>query len=181
MTLTAYPTRARPHPFRSRMGFNRLIPALALLLALGLHFIPPARAADLDAALDATLVVYSDDLDEAFLGSAFLWGDGQIAVTNQHVVGDARTVELRTRDGRRLSARVVARDKGRDIALIAVPEAALGRGLAPSGTVPNWHSVPAHAPPSEAVMLCSVRPVGSCSLTSTKRASLGPAFVMVTV
>jgi hypothetical protein len=53
--------------------------------------------------------------------------------------------------------------------------------VAPSGTVPNWHSVPAHAPPSLAVMLCSVRPVGSCSLTSTKRASLGPAFVMVTV
>jgi serine protease Do len=119
------------------VGFSRLIPALALLLALGLHFIPPARAADLEAALDATLVVYSDDLDEAFLGSAFLWGDGRIAVTNQHVVGDARSVELRTRDGRRLSARVVARDKGRDIALIAVPDAALGGGLQPAGAIPG--------------------------------------------
>ena len=137
MTLTTPPTRARTQTFRPRIGFSRALPALALLLALAMHFVQPLRAADLEAALDATLVVYSDDLDEAFLGSAFLWGDGRIAVTNQHVVGDARTVELRTRDGRRLSARVVARDRGRDIALIAVPDAVLGLGLQPAGEVPG--------------------------------------------
>ncbi|MCR8724196.1 trypsin-like peptidase domain-containing protein [Frigidibacter sp. ROC022] len=137
VTYQATPSRAaQPRRWRPTSP-TRLIPMIALVLAALMHFAGPARATALDKAMDAVLVVYSDDLDEAFLGSAFLWGDGQLAVTNQHVVGDATTVELRTRDGQRLSARVVARDKGRDIALIAVPDAVLGKGLLPADYLPD--------------------------------------------
>lgn len=117
-------------------ALHRLVPVLALLMALALQLAPARAQSGLEAALDATLVIYTDDLDEAFLGSGFLYGDGSIAVTNQHVVGAARSVELRSLDGRRLSAPVIARDASRDIALIAVEGAVLGKGLSPAKAAP---------------------------------------------
>jgi serine protease Do len=124
-----------PSRLLRQLPLIRTIPVLALVLAA--CFSAQARAADLSGAVAATLVVYSDDLDEAFLGSAFLWGDGTLAVTNAHVVGAAKRVELRAADGRRLSAPVVARDVGRDIALIAVEAAAFGPGLVPAAALPG--------------------------------------------
>lgn len=122
---------------RPRLSLRQIVPALAFFVAL-LSQVAPARAVSaIEAALDATLVLYTDDLDEAFLGSGFLYADGTIAVSNQHVVGEARSVELRSRDGRRLSAPVIARDAARDIALIAVEGAALGPGLPPAPGLPE--------------------------------------------
>ncbi len=123
-------------PLPLRLTLAQLIPALALALAALLHF-APARAADLDAAMAATLVIYSDDSDEAFLGSAFLWGDGTLALTNQHVIKDAHSVDLRAGNGLRLVARVIFSDAGRDLAVIAVPGAVFGPGLVPAAAPPR--------------------------------------------
>lgn len=124
-----------------RLTMFQVIPALALILALGLGIARPVKAAELQEALDralqATLVVYSDDLDETFLGSAFLWDDGTIAVTSQHVLRDRVTVELRGPDGTVISAKVIYRDEGRDLALIAVPGAVFGPGLKPADEMPG--------------------------------------------
>ena len=106
------------------------------LLALALSFLTAlaatapafagASADPLDRAVAATLVVRSADADDRFLGSAFVWGDGGLALTNAHVVGDAARVRLIHADGREELADVLVRDKGRDIAVIA-----LGPGAAP--------------------------------------------------
>ena len=127
--------RAANPPLHLRLTLARLIPAVALTLAALLH-VTAARGADLTRAMAATLVVYTDDMDEAFLGSAFLWAEGMVAVTNAHVVRDVQQVELRTQAGMRLTAQVIVRDESRDIALIAVPGAGLGAGLRPADAAP---------------------------------------------
>jgi len=114
----------------------RLVAVLAVLVAL-LSQTGAPRAADLSRALAATLVVYTDDMDEAFLGSAFLWRDGSLAITSAHVVGEAGRVELRDATGRRLSARILVRDAQRDIAVIEIPGAVFGPGLEPAERVPG--------------------------------------------
>jgi serine protease Do len=104
--------------------------ALALALLTALAAAGPARAgaaADpLARAVAATLVVRSADAEARFLGSAFVWGDGGLALTNAHVVGDAAQVRLVHADGREEVADVLVRDQGRDIAVIA-----LGPGAGP--------------------------------------------------
>jgi S1-C subfamily serine protease len=79
----------------------RLVPMVVtcFLVAAGAVVAAPAGAGDapLESAMDAVLVVRSDDAEDRFLGSAFLWGDeAVVAVTNAHVVGDAEEVAWST-------------------------------------------------------------------------------------
>ncbi|MEZ0290763.1 MAG: trypsin-like peptidase domain-containing protein [Sulfolobales archaeon] len=53
------------------------------------------------------------------VGSGFVIGE-RLAVTNAHVVGDARVIQILYPDGESGEGRVVARDKSRDLALIAL-------------------------------------------------------------
>lgn len=116
----------------------RVLAALATLTALAAF--TPARAADaarepLDPAMDAVLVVRSATHDDRFLGSAFIWGAGEVAVTNAHVVGDAADVRLIGRNGAVQVAPVIARDALRDVAVIGLAPGG-ARGLMP-GPVPG--------------------------------------------
>jgi serine protease Do len=92
--------------------FAALTPARAQTVA-------PAETM-LEEALGTVLVVRSAGNDDRFLGSAFLWGDGAVAVTNAHVVGDADEVRLIDAAGRALAGVVIGVDAVRDVAVIAV-------------------------------------------------------------
>ncbi|MCX7286387.1 MAG: S1C family serine protease, partial [Rhodobacterales bacterium] len=95
--------------------------ALAALVVLVLvMLVRPAGASPLDAAMDHVFTVRSADVEDRFLGSAFLWGDGSVVVTNAHVVGDADEVRLVDRHGDEETALVIARDAVRDVAVISV-------------------------------------------------------------
>ncbi len=100
-----------------RCGFEVVAVALVLILAA---LMTPAKAAALEDAMDRVFTLRSADAAERFLGSAFLWGDGQVAVTNAHVVGDAAEVRLIDRHGNEETALVIARDAVRDVAVISV-------------------------------------------------------------
>lgn len=118
------PRRQRPLKF---------IEALAALLVLVLvALISPASASPLDTAMDKVFTVRSNDAEDRFLGSAFVWADGTVAVTNAHVVGTAEEVRLIDRHGTDLTALVIARDPIRDVAVITLPTAAEGLQLAPT-------------------------------------------------
>jgi serine protease Do len=99
---------------------------------------PPAMAetapevAPLETAMDAVLVVRTNDAEDKFLGSAFLWGDqAVVAVTNAHVVGDAEEVRLIDRHGNEEIGYVIARDAVRDVAVISVEPGRRGLTAAP--------------------------------------------------
>lgn len=96
--------------------------ALAALMVLVLvALVGPATASPLDAAMDRVFTVRSADGEDRFLGSAFLWTDGTVAVTNAHVVGAAEDVRLVDRNGVEATALVIARDAVRDVAVISLP------------------------------------------------------------
>lgn len=121
----------------SRRPLLRLVPLLALCITLAGAIADRAQAAAmLDRGLAATLVVYTDDGDEKFLGSAVLWRDGRLAVTNAHVVKRYTRVILRNRDGQLVSASVILRDEKRDIAVIELPDPVFGPGLIPATGLP---------------------------------------------
>lgn len=114
----------------------RFIEVLAAVMVLTLvAILSPASASPLDAAMDKVFTVRSSDAEDRFLGSAFLWVDGTVAVTNAHVVGDADEVRLLDRHGTDLTALVIARDAVRDVAILSVPDGT--RGLAPAETAPQ--------------------------------------------
>jgi serine protease Do len=107
--------RQRKQPLRY-MG--EMLAALTVLLLVAL--IGPASASPLDAAMDRVFTVRSADAEYRFLGSAFLWGDGSVAVTNAHVVGGAEEVRLVDRHGVEEVALVIGRDAVRDVAVLSV-------------------------------------------------------------
>ncbi|KAF0115839.1 MAG: Trypsin-like serine protease, partial [Rhodobacteraceae bacterium] len=84
----------------------------------------------LDDAMDKVFTVRSNDAEDRFLGSAFLWADGTVAVTNAHVVGTAEEVRLIDRNGTDTTALVIARDPVRDVAILSIPEGTEGLQLA---------------------------------------------------
>jgi serine protease Do len=98
LSQTMRMTAARKMPERL-MTMTMALAVLALMVTLA----GAARAgtAELETAMDAVLVVRSADAEDRFLGSAFLWGDGSVAVTNAHVVGAADEVRLVDRHGRK--------------------------------------------------------------------------------
>jgi serine protease Do len=76
------------------------IEALAALMVLALvAVLTPASASPLDPRWTRSFTVRSTDAEDRFLGSAFVWADGTVAVTNAHVVGDAEEVRLIDRHG----------------------------------------------------------------------------------
>ena len=117
----------------------RLLPAvllsLSMLSLLVLISAKPAPAAEapLEQALATVFTVHSADAEDRFLGSAFLWGDGSVAVTNAHVVGDATEVRLTDSRGHEEIGLVIGRDAVRDVAVISV---ATGRQGLPLGAAP---------------------------------------------
>jgi S1-C subfamily serine protease len=52
------------------------------------------------------------------LGSGVVFRDGGLVLTNQHVVGDSRTVQLALADGARIDAQVVGTDTVTDLAVL---------------------------------------------------------------
>lgn len=111
----------------------------ALVVVVLVALVRPAAASPLDAAMDRVYTVRTADAEDRFLGSAFLWGDGSVVVTNAHVVGEAEEVRLVNRHGVEDVALVIARDPVRDVAVISAPEGfvAVRGGLLPSGEVPG--------------------------------------------
>ncbi|AWD22499.1 hypothetical protein B6K69_13125 [Fuscovulum blasticum] len=106
---------------RLSQGALALLFALAVLLAALPTVRPAGAATPLETAMDAVLVVRSNDAEDRFLGSAFLWGDAaQVAVTNAHVVGTATEVRLVNRHGVEEVGTVIGLDPVRDVAVIAV-------------------------------------------------------------
>lgn len=113
----------------------RLAVAAAMALGMAQAVASVAQAsATFESAMDAVLVVRSDDAEDRFLGSAFLWGEESlVAVTNAHVVGEAAQVRLIDRHGDEMTGEVVARDEVRDVAVISLPrDGARRRGLVPA-------------------------------------------------
>ncbi|MEO5615532.1 MAG: trypsin-like peptidase domain-containing protein, partial [Cypionkella sp.] len=98
----------------------------------------PTQAADtpmLVTAMAKVFTVHSADAEDRFLGSAFLWGDGAVAVSNAHVVGNATEVRLTDAAGHEQIGQVIATDRSRDVAVIAVKPGQAG--LIPSATPPQ--------------------------------------------
>lgn len=97
-----------------------------------------AQAADapmLHSAMAAVFTVHGADAEDRFLGSAFLWADGAVAVTNAHVVGQATEVRLTDAAGQQQIGHVIAADPSRDVAVIAVQPGQ--GGLIPAQTPPQ--------------------------------------------
>ncbi len=114
---------------------------LALLLLTAIAALSPARAAPtMDDAMARVFVVRSDDAADRFLGSAFLWGAGEVAVTNAHVTGDADSVRLVDLTGQVQTARVIGRDAVRDVAVLSVSPGMTGLepGPVPPLGAPVW-------------------------------------------
>lgn len=118
----------------ARFGIEGLAALMVLVLVA---LVGPAKAAALDAAMDRVFTLRSADAEDRFLGSAFLWGDGSVVVTNAHVVGAAEEVRLVDRNGVEEVALVIARDPVRDVAVISAPPGLAGaQGLALSSDQP---------------------------------------------
>ncbi|MFD1082443.1 S1C family serine protease, partial [Micromonospora andamanensis] len=91
-----------------------------------------STGADLVAAADRVLAgvvsVRVSTGGRGASGSGFLIDDRGHVVTNNHVVAGGGTIQVVGRDGRRLTARLVGRDPGTDIAVLRVDP---GNGLRP--------------------------------------------------
>ena len=73
-------------------------------------------------------------------GSGVIWDSDGIVVTNDHVVADARAIEVALASGRRLAARIQARDPVTDLAVLKVnaqglPAAAFAKRLPTVGAL----------------------------------------------
>lgn len=121
--------------FKSNRKITRWLPhiedvlAAVLVLVLAL-VVSSATASPLDQAMDKVLTVRSADAEGKFLGSAFVWADGTVAVTNAHVVGEAEEVRLIDRNGVEEIAMVLASDPVRDVAVISIAPGREGLTLA---------------------------------------------------
>lgn len=105
-----------------------VLAAFAFLTLLALSGTAQASERSTPAsAMDRVYVLRTADVYDRFLGSAFLWADGSVAVTADHVLRGAERVRLVASDGQSQIGEVIARDALRDIAVIAV--AVGGRGL----------------------------------------------------
>lgn len=106
--------------------------ALTVLLCGSVQAAPnPA----LEQAMDATVMILRDDIDETFLGSGFFYGPDGLVLSNAHVVEDESAVILELRDGTRHMARLVAKDVKRDFAVLR--SEVLRPGLVRAATTPD--------------------------------------------
>jgi len=93
----------------------------SIIFAVAVQLCAPVHAAPnpaLEQALNATVMILRDDIDETFLGSGFFYGPDGLVLSNAHVVGDESTVILELRDGTRHMAKLVAKDVKRDFAVL---------------------------------------------------------------
>ncbi|MDZ4392951.1 trypsin-like peptidase domain-containing protein [Cypionkella sp.] len=119
------------------------LPSLSRALVAALLLVTPAQATQthsadapmLETAMASVFTVHSADAEDRFLGSAFLWGDGAVAVSNAHVVGQAGEVRLTDAAGHQQIGQVIASDASRDVAVIAVKPGQ--GGLIPAATPPQ--------------------------------------------
>jgi putative serine protease PepD len=103
---------------RRRTRSSRAALALALLAVTVVA--PPAAAETAPSrALRSVVTITTADGQ----GSGFVFGDARRVVTNQHVVGEAREVQVRLDSGRRLTGEVVETDARADLAVVRVREA----------------------------------------------------------
>lgn len=92
--------------------------AVCALFALG----APASAVSAPTVAEHAAARVVTVLSPAGLeGTAFAYGSPNELVTNAHVVGSARSVELTTPTGRHVRAEVIALDPGHDLALLRSP------------------------------------------------------------
>src|SRR5438094_9020312 len=56
------------------------------------------------------------------LGSGFVYDKLGHVITNNHVVGDAKIVDITFEDGHRYPAKVIATDIGSDLAVLQIPQ-----------------------------------------------------------
>ncbi len=98
----------------------------------------PGTGADLVAAADRVLAgvvsVQVSTAGRGASGSGFLIDGRGHVVTNDHVVARGGTIHVVGQDGRRLTARLVGRDPGTDIAVLRVDP---GNGLRPLPLAPS--------------------------------------------
>lgn len=100
------------------MRFQQAALFLSTLITMTVPTVPLRAANALEEALSSSVVVYSADRDELFLGSGFLWGEGDLVLTNAHVTGGRDEVSVLLQDGREIVASVTFEDATRDVALV---------------------------------------------------------------
>lgn len=124
-------------PVRFALRSRRILAEAAALVGLvAVAMVGPVRAeVPLQDTMKTVFIVHTADAEDRFLGSAFLWGAGEVAVTNAHVVGDAAEVRLTDAAGHQEIAQVIARDPVRDVAVISVKPGRVG--LIPSTDAPR--------------------------------------------
>lgn len=125
----------RSAPLGLRAGALALVLAAAAMVAALAAPVRAATTPPLDQAMAAVFTVHTADAADRFLGSAFLWGDGAVAVTNAHVVGTLGQVRLKDAQGAEQIATVIAADASRDVAVISVTPGR--KGLIPSPEAPR--------------------------------------------
>ena len=85
----------------------------------------------------------------------FISGDGY-ALTNSHVVGNAKTVKLRLSTGREISAEVIANNRTRDVALLKAAESGIAALPIATSELPVGSDVYAHGSPLSAALASTV-------------------------
>ena len=120
--MSDQPVRFPLHPSRI---LAEAVAALVVLVTVTM--VGPVRAeVPLSQAMAAVFTVHTADAEDRFLGSAFLWGAGEVAVTNAHVVGNAAEVRLTDAAGNQEIAQVIALDPVRDVAVMSVRPGRVG-------------------------------------------------------
>jgi hypothetical protein len=92
--------------------------SVALGLLAGLLLSAPAGAAERPSAIERSTASVVTVLAGDAQGAAFAYAAPGRLLTNAHVIGHARTVELLTDGGRHARGRVIAVDRRHDLALI---------------------------------------------------------------
>ena len=82
----------------------------------------------------AVVAVRADSGSQARIGSGFIAGAGGLALSNAHVVGDARSVRVRFADGTETTARVLGVDESNDLAVLRVADPPPGVTPLPLGS-----------------------------------------------
>lgn len=89
-------------------------------------------------------------------GSGFFISSDGFALTNSHVVGDAKTVKLRLSTGREISAEVIANNRTRDVALLKAADSGIAALPIATSELPVGSDVYAHGSPLSAALASTV-------------------------
>lgn len=89
-------------------------------------------------------------------GSGFFISSDGYALTNSHVVGNAKTVKLRLSTGREISAEVIASNRTRDVALLKAADSGISALPIATSELPVGSDVYAHGSPLSASLASTV-------------------------